>query len=594
LALRLRCHKQICCAQDLRQCAPVSHLQQGSANRENLRNSAMALAQALSRIVTKQQPEIANESAWSPLRQPLFRALWIASVASNIGTWMHEAGAGWLMTSLTPSPLMVTLMQTATTFPVLLLGLPAGALADLVDRRRMLLFTQAWMLVAAAMLGVLTLLDVTTPWVLLVFTFALGAGAAMNAPAWQATAPELVPRAELSAAVGLTGMGLNLARAVGPALGGAVIAMAGPSAVFLLNAGSFLSVIAVLYHWRRTTKVSPEPTEPLSSAIRAGIRYVRHAPALRAVLIRTGLFVLFASALWGLLPVLARHELGLESIQYGILFGCLGAGAVVGAIILPKLRSRISTDWLAGSATILFAAATAALVEARHFGLLCVIMLAGGAAWITLMASFTVATQTAVPSWVRARALALYLLTFQGSMAAGGIVWGAVTEHAGITAALLGAAVGLIISLAAMARFPLSKSEELDLRPSRHWPEPVLAIAPDPEDGPVLVMVEYRIRSEHAQDFAFAMQAVRQQRLRDGAFRSGLYRDPANPSRYLETFVVESWAEHLRLHDRMTVSDRIVEERARAFHIGRTPPVVSHYVYAHAPEAPEDNKTAQQ
>ena len=556
-------------------------------------NWRIALQQALARVVTKQQPAIPNEPAWSPLRQPLFRALWIASVASNIGTWMHESGAGWLMTSLTPSPLMVALMQTATTLPVLLLGLPAGALADVVDRRRILLFTQSWMLIAAAILGTLTLLDVTTPWLLLILTFALGAGAAMNAPAWQATAPELVSRDELPAAVALTGMGLNLARAVGPALGGAVIALAGPAAVFLLNAASFLSVMAVLYHWRPTTNISPAPTEPLSSAIRAGIRYARHAPALRAVLVRTGLFVLFASALWALLPLLARHELGLDSVEYGILFGCLGAGAVTGAVILPKLQNRFSKDRLAGGATLLFAAATAALVDARQFGLLCVIMLAGGVAWITLMASFNVATQTAVPSWVRARALALYLLTFQGGMAAGGILWGAITEQAGIATALLSAAAGLVISLAAVVRFPLSKGEKLDLTPSPRWTEPVLAMEPDPEDGPVLVMVEYRINPKHALDFTFAMQAVRQQRLRDGAFRSGLYHDPTDLGRYLETFVVESWAEHLRLHERMTVSDRIAEDQARAFHIGRTPPVVSHYVYVQTPDMPHDNMTAQ-
>jgi MFS family permease len=557
-------------------------------------NGRTALEQALARVATKQQPAIPNEPAWSPLRQPVFRALWITSIASNIGTWMHEAGAGWLMTSLTPSPLMVALMQTASTLPVLLLGLPAGALADVVDRRRILLFTQSWMLIAAAVLGTLTLLHVTTPWLLLIFTFALGAGAAMNAPAWQATAPELVSRDELPAAVALTGMGLNLARAIGPALGGAVIALAGPAAVFLLNAASFLSVMAVLYYWRPTTNISPAPTEQVSSAIRAGIRYARHAPALRAVLVRTGLFVLFASALWALLPLLVRHELGLDSVAYGILFGCLGAGAVIGAVILPKLQNRFSKDRLAGGATLLFAGVTAALVEARQFGLLCVIMLAGGVAWITLMASFNVATQTAVPSWVRARGLALYLLTFQGGMAAGGILWGAVTEQAGIAAALLSSATGLVISLAAAVRFPLSKGEELDLTPSPRWTEPVLAMEPDPEDGPVLVMVEYRINPKHAFDFTLAMQAVRQQRLRDGAFRSGLYQDPTDLGRYLETFVVESWAEHLRLHERATVSDRIAEDQARAFHIGRTPPLVSHYVYVHTPEAPEDIKAAQQ
>jgi len=558
----------------------------GSANRENLRNSAMALPQALSRIVTKQQPEIANESAWSPLRQPLFRALWIASVASNIGTWMHEAGAGWLMTSLTSSPLMVALMQTATTLPVLLLGLPAGALADVVDRRKMLLFTQSWMLIAATILGTLTLLNVTTPWLLLILTFALGAGAAMNAPAWQATAPELVSRDELPAAVALTGMGLNLARAVGPALGGIVIATSGPWAVFLLNAVSFLSVIAVLYHWRTTTKVGPAPAEPVLSAIRAGIRYARHAPALSAVLIRTGLFVFFASALWALLPVLARHEMGLNSIRYGVVFGCLGAGAVAGAVLLSGLRNRCSTECLAIGATIAFAVVSGLLAEVRHFGWLCVVMIAGGVAWITLMVSFNVATQMTVPSWVRARALALYLLTFQGGMAAGSVVWGSLAQYGGISLALWCAAGGLIVGLGAMAWYPLTESEELDLTPSSHWPEPPVTVESHLDDGPVLVMVEYRIQAKHARDFIFAMEAVRQQRLRDGALRSGLYRDPTDLSRYLETFVVESWAEHLRLHERVTVSDRIAEERARAFHIGQAPPVVSHYVYAHTSDMP--------
>jgi MFS family permease len=527
----------------------------------------------------------ANTSAWNPLREPFFRTLWIASVTSNVGTWMHEVGAGWLMTSLTTSPLMVALMQTATSLPVFLLALPAGALADVVNRRRMLLFTQGWMLTAAAVLGMLTLLDMTTPWGLLILTFVLGTGAAMNAPAWQATTPELVSRLELPAAVALTGMGLNLARAVGPAVGGAVVAAAGPGAVFLLNAVSFLSVMFVLYRWRRAKQDSPAPAERVMSAIRAGIRYLRYAPALRTVLVRTGLFMLFASAVWALLPVLARHEMGLNSIGYGILFGCLGTGAVAGAILLPAMRSRFSTDSLVAGATISFAAVTVALAEIRHFGSLCVALIAGGIAWITLMASFNVAAQMAVPSWVRARALALYLLMFQAGMAAGSVLWGAVTEHAGIAVALSCAAAGLIVGLAAMVRYPMKGDEELDLTPSRHWPEATVIIEPHPDDGPVLVMVEYRIDPKQARDFIAAMKAVRQERLRDGAFRSGLYRDPADPGRYVETFVVESWAEHLRQHERVTVSDRIAEDRARAFHIGDAPPVVSHYIYAHTPEA---------
>lgn len=529
--------------------------------------------------------QTAHRSAWSPLRQPLFRALWIASITSNIGTWMHEVGAGWLMTSLTPSPLMVALMQSATSLPIFLLALPSGALADVVDRRRMLLFTQGWMLTAAAVLGILTLLDLTTPWVLLILTFLLGTGAAMNAPAWQATTPGLVSRTELPAVVALTGMGLNLARAVGPALGGAVVAAAGAGAVFLLNALSFLSVLFVLYRWHRVVRNDSAPVEPVVSAIRAGIRYARYAPALRAVLVRTGLFVLSASALWALLPVLARHEMGLDSIGYGILFGSLGAGAVAGAVLLPAMRSRFSMDSLVAGATLSFAAVMVAMAQVRHFGLLCLTMIAGGVAWITLMASFNVATQMAVPSWVRARALALYLLTFQGGMAAGSVLWGEVTEYAGISVALVYAAAGLALGLTAVVRYPLKGNEALDLTPSPHWPEPTVVIKPHPEDGPVLVTVEYRIDPKQARDFTLAMRDVRELRLRDGAFRAGLYRDSANPGRYVETFVVESWAEHLRQHERVTVSDRIAEDRARAFHIGGAPPAISHYIYAHTTEA---------
>jgi MFS family permease len=431
----------------------------------------MALQQALSKVAINQQPEIVSASAWSPLRQPLFRTLWIASLTSSIGTWMHEVGAAWLMTSLTLSPVMVALMQTAASLPIVLLALPAGAIADVLDRRRMLLFTQGWMLASAVVLGVLTVLDATTPWLLLILTFGLGAGAAMNAPAWQATTPETVPRADLPAAVGLTGMGLNVARAVGPAVGGAIVTATGAWAVFLLNAASFLGVMVVLHRWRRATQRKQSPSKPVLSAIREGIRYASQAPALRAVLVRTGLFVPFASALWALLPLLVRYEVKLNCYGYGTLFGCLGMGAVIGAVFLPKLRSHFSTDTLVGGATIMFAAATAALAEVRHFGLLCLIMIVGGIAWITLMASFNVATQMAVPSWIRARALSLYLLVFHGGMAAGSVLWGAVTQHAGITVALFGAAGGLIVGLIAMARYPLEGSEQSDLSPSTHRPD---------------------------------------------------------------------------------------------------------------------------
>jgi MFS family permease len=303
------------------------------------------------------------------------------------------------------------------------------------------------------------------------------------------------------------------------------------------------------------------------------------------------LFVPFASALWALLPFLARHELRLDSVGYGILFGCLGVGAVAGAIVLPRAQRRFSRDSLATGATFLFTAATVGLAEIREFAWLCVDMVASGAAWIMLMASFNIATQTAAPSWVRARALALYLLMFQGGMAVGSAVWGAVAEHTGISVALLCAAGGLLLGLAAIRRYPLNGVEELDLTPSAHWPEPTVVVKPHAQDGPVLVTVEYRIDPLQARDFTHAMQPVREQRLRDGALRSGLYSDPADPSRYMETFVIESWVEHLRQHERVTVSDRIAEDRARAFHTGDAPPAMSHYIYAHAPEEPDTEES---
>ncbi len=520
-------------------------------------------------------------STWSPLRNPIFRALWIATVVSNIGTWMHNVGAAWLMTSLAPSPTMVALVQAATSLPVFLVGLPAGALADMVDRRRFLLVTQAWMVVAAAALGVLTLADMVTPWGLLVLTFALGLGAAMNAPAWQAIVPELVPRAELHAAIALNSIAFNIARVIGPALGGLVIASLGSGAVFLLNAVSFLGVMIVLYRWQRSPEESHVPAEHITGAIRAGLRYVRHAPALRAVLVRSGVFILCGSALWALLPLLARSELGLDATEYGILLGSLGAGAIAGAVVLARIRLRLASDPLVAGATVLFAAATLLLASTRNFALLCGVMALAGMAWMALMSTLNVAAQTTVPAWVRARAMAVYLLLFQGGMAVGSTLWGAVATHVGIPLALLGAALGLIVGLAVMVRYRLTTDEEVDLTPSMHWHDPTVASEPQLEDGPVLVMVEYHIDPQRMPEFVQAMQALRLVRRRDGAIRWGLFSDTANPSRCVETFVAESWAEHLRQHERFTMTDRIAEEHVRAFHIGEDPPTVSHLISAH-------------
>lgn len=524
-----------------------------------------------------------NTSAGSPLRQPLFRALWIAAVASNIGTWMQNVGGVWLMTSLTPSPLMVALMQTATSLPVFLVGLPAGALADIADRRRLLLFWQAWMLFTAAALGVLTSVGATTPSLLLILTFALGLGAAMNAPAWQAIIPELVARSDLPAAVTLNGVGINLARAVGPALGGIIVAAAGPAAVFLLNAASFVGVMFVLYRWQRSPRKNALPTERMIGAIRSGLRYVHYAPELRNVLIRSGIFISCGSALWALLPLVAK-QLRLDSFGYGVLLGCLGLGAVMGAFVLPKVRRKVSTDTLLVGATMIYAIATVALAYLQNVVLLYLAMVAGGLAWISIMSSLNVAAQLAVPSWVQARSLGFYQLIFQGGIAVGSAVWGLMAEHFGNATALLGAAIGLLVGLVAGLRYRLTTGDKVDLTPSLHWPEPTVMIELRPDDGPVLITVEYQIDPQRSPEFTKAMHALSLVRRRDGAIRWGLFQDTAVPSRYVETFIVESWAEHLRQHERVTIADQIAEERVGAFVISDEPPTVSHLIYAHNTE----------
>ncbi len=522
----------------------------------------------------------ASVSMWTPLRQPVFRALWTASAVSSVGTWMHDVGAAWLMTSLSPSPFLIALMQAASSLPFFLLALPAGALADVVDRRKMLLWTQGWMLVIAALLGFLTLANITTPWILLVLTFALSLGSSMNMPVWQAVTPELVEREQLPQAITLSGIVVNLSRSIGPALAGIIIAQAGTGAVFLLNAASFVGVILVVYQWQRTPQKSGLPTERFIGAVQAGIRYVRHAPTFQSVLIRTSAYILFASALFALLPLLGRRELKLDAFRYGVILGFWGIGGLAGAFILPKLRQQFSIDKLVAGSSVLMGIMLLALGTVRNFYVVCALMLLVGIASLSCMVSFTVSAQTAVPTWVRARALSVHLLVFQGCMTLGSLFWGAVAQSTSITVALTTAGVGLIGGVALTARYRLRCAEKLDLRSSLHWDQPTIAFEPCPNDGPVLISLEYRIDPEEAEEFTKAMQALSQIRRRDGAIRWGLYQDLSDPGRFLETQIVESWAEHKRQFERVTNSDRLIEERVRSFHIGENPPKVSQMIYS--------------
>jgi MFS family permease len=493
---------------------------------------------------------------------------------------MQEVGASWLMTQLAPSPLIVSLIQTAGALPVFLLSLAAGALADVVDRRRLLIFSQSWMLGAAAGLGILTVFHLISPLLLLAFTFLLGLGNALNGPAWGAIVPELVPNAEVPAAVSLNSVGFNVARAAGPALGGLVVAAAGSGAVFLLNAVSFLGVIVVLYRWRRRTRESVLPAERVVGAMRAGWRYVAHAPSIRSVLARTSLFMLGASAFWGLVPLFARQNLGLGAAGYGVLLGFFGSGAVIGGSILPRLQRGLGIKRLLRATTLLYAGALALMAVWHYFPVACAATFAAGFAWTSALSTFNTSIQLNTPAWVRGRALAFYQLTYYAGLGAGSALWGSVAEHVGIPRGLLVAALALAMGLIVAARFPVSFAQGLDLEPSSR-PRPVVMNEPQAEQGPVLVTVEYRIDPQRTGEFALAMLELGRVRRRDGAVDWGLFEDVAAQGRYLETFVVESWAEHLRQHERATVADRQIWERARSFHLPEGPPTVSHLVYAY-------------
>lgn len=393
--------------------------------------------------------------AWAPLREPLFRSLWIAAVVSYTGTWMQNVGAGWLMTQLTTDPLMVSLVQAAAAIPVFLVVLPAGALADIFDRRRLLICTQSWMVVAALALGVLTLFHAVSPWMLLAFTFIMGLGAVTNDPAWQAITPDVVSAQRHASAVALNSAGFNVARAVGPALGGFVVEAAGAGWSFLLNGASFLGVIFFLYRWKRASR-EPLPTRGVSQAIGEGFRHVRGAPQVKSVLIRTGAFSFGAASLLALLPVVCQPH-GAQG--YGFLLTCFGVGALAGAALLPRLRLQFSVDGLVVGSTLVFAVMTFLTGQVHVFEWLCLVLFTAGAAWIGILACFNVVAQTMCPSWMRARALSMYLLVLQGGMAIGSAVWGAIASRQGVPAALAWSALAMIAGLGTIRRHRLTGAE---------------------------------------------------------------------------------------------------------------------------------------
>ncbi|HZW97112.1 MAG TPA: MFS transporter [Candidatus Eremiobacteraceae bacterium] len=521
-------------------------------------------------------------SLWRPLRLPTFRNLMVADVVSDIGTFMQSVGAAWLMVSLHAGPALVALTQTASSLPYFVLALPAGSAGDIFDRRKLILATETWMTAVALLISVLVISGFMSPWLLLLLTFALSAGDAFETPTWRAILPELVPKEDLVAASALNGIEFNLARAVGPALAGIVIAAAGVATAFVANFVSFFGVILVVAKWHRPDRKRTGPPETLTGATVAAIRYVSHSPAILNVVLRTGAVMFFSSALFALLPTVAR-SVNDSAIGYGLLLGCFGAGAIAGALIMQWARARWSSEIIVSSGVATLGVVTVAMSALHTLKALAPIMLIGGAAWVTFISLISALVQNLAPDWVRARVLAIFILVYQGTFALGSAVWGAIAQRSSIEIALVAAGIGTLATttFALFAKLPDSTA---DLTPWNHWRMPVVVDESESylRQGPVLVTVEYFVIAERNAEFIESIHEYARIRRRDGAYRWGVFRDTEVAERYLEIFLVHSWAEHLRQHERITQADRDLEQRLQSYLTGNS--LVRHLIYEHSTE----------
>jgi len=523
-----------------------------------------------------------EESALAPLRRPGFRAAWAALAGSQLVIWMNTVGAVTVIAALSDSPTLIALVQTANSVPAVLLALLMGSMADIVDRRRFAIASQGWMLASVTALAVLTLADVITPGLALALTFALGAGMATTFVIYQALTQDFVPRSELPAAVALNGVAINLARAIGPALAGLIIAALSAGALFAVEAGLLVVIVGLVALKVRPPGPVRASGERLAPAVRAGIRFVRFSPPVRTVLLRGAVFSVSASALWALLPVAALGRLGLSDSSFGLLMGCVGTGAILGATMLPWLRRRFPYDHMIALASLGLAGGLIALAYVPWAELVAFTLLLTGACWLMVLSSLNTSAQRVAPGWVRARTLAVFQLVMQGGLAIGSLSWGLVTAAADVETALTIAAAGLVLGVGLARRWPLAESEGNDLTPAGVWSDPNVSIEPRPDDGPVLITVEYEVDQADAEHFMLAMEELARIRRRDGAYRWDLYADLERPGYYLETFVVDSWSEHLRQHSRLTVDDLELTRLTRSFHQGEGPPVVRHLLWAPA------------
>jgi predicted MFS family arabinose efflux permease len=528
---------------------------------------------------------VAPGSAWAPFRHQTFAAMWSAQFVSNIGSWMQTVAAQWLMLTLTSSATYVALVQTAASLPVVLFAVVAGAAGDLVDRRKFLLVTQGLMLLAAVALGVLAVAGLVTPWVLLALIFAVGTGQALTSPTWQVLQPELVPPGERPQAISLGAVNQNLARAVGPAIGGVVLAATSAGTVFLINAATFLAVIGVIIWWKSTRSAQSLPREHIGDAIRAGGRYVAESPALRVILIRAALFVFFASSIWALLPLIADSDLHLGSGGYGLLLGCVGIGAVAGAALLPRLRAMLTPGTLLTGGSLGLAVVALVLGFVHVTAVVAVSLVLGGLGWILALSTLNSLYQLTLPGWVKARGMSFYLIVFQGGNAVGSAVMGITAERIGLSPTMLVAGAALALGPLAGLRYRFQPIPPEDLMPAGDWPQPLVA-ADEPPGGPVMVSVEYWPSPGRTDELLAALEDARFSRRRTGASAWRVWQDAAEPNRIVEQFVVASWSEHLRQHERVTVRDQARLDSIRAMTDPEHPTTVTHWLAPRPPAKP--------
>lgn len=516
------------------------------------------------------------------LKHRAFTVIWIATVISNIGMWIQSAAAGWLMTTLNPDPRFVAMVQMVTALPLFLLGLPAGAMADIFDRRRLLLAMEAIGTALTFVLALLVALHYVTSLSLLVLIFLAGVAYALDTPAWAAIVPQLVGRKDLAPAVALNSVGINISRAIGPALAGLCIGYWGMAAPFWVNAVSNIGVIGALYWWRGSEKQPPTlPPERFVGALRIGLRHARYNAALRATLLRASGFFVFATAYWALLPLVARNQIAGGPQLYGLLLAAIGVGALAGAFTLRWVRERLGANGVVAAGTAGTAATLLLFGLARQPATAFLASLLAGLCWISVLTTLSVSAQESLPQWVRGRGLAAYATVMYGAMTLGSLLWGEVASLGNLSTALYLAAAGTLATIPMLRGWRLEAGASPDLTPSMNWPEPETAGEVADDRGPVMVTVEYRIASEDRDGFLAAIRHAAAERKRDGAYDWGIFEDAAVTGRWLEIFRVDSWLEHLRQHGRVTNADRLLQDAVRRFQI-EGEPRVTHFIAAEA------------